>query len=231
MSIYTTTQIAEGFYSLEQEKMVRAFLLIGDKQALLIDTCKDGDLKEIVDEITTLPVTVIFTHADGDHVGAAKFFERRFMHPSEFDHYKNKNEEVLPMEPIWEGDIVDIGTYRFEVILIPGHTPGSIALLEKEKSFLIGGDSIQTGGAIFMFGNGRNFEAFRASMKKLQGRINQFDVVYSSHNDLKVRPEIIHSLYTAAGKMLENKVAGEPSERFEGKVKIYQTEDVAFYSL
>ncbi len=230
MSIYTTTQIAEGFYALEQENMVRAFLFIGDKQALLVDTCKEGDLKDLVDEITTLPVTVVFTHADGDHVGAAKFFERRFMHPCEFDHYKNRNEKIYPMEPIWEGDIVDIGTYRFEVILIPGHTPGSIALLEKEKRFLIGGDSIQTGGAIFMFGNGRNFEAFRASMKKLQGRINDFDVVYSSHNDLKVKPEIIHSLYTAAGKMLENKVKGEPAERFEGKVKIYQSDGAAFYS-
>jgi hydroxyacylglutathione hydrolase len=150
---YMTSEIAKGFYSIEQG-FVRSFLFEGDQEALLIDTgTGDGDLKKYVEEITKLPVTVVFTHADGDHTGGAEHFERRFMHPCEFDYYRTKNERAISMEPVWEGDVLNLGSYRFEVILMPGHTPGSIALLEKEKRFLIGGDSIQL-GSIFMFGNG-----------------------------------------------------------------------------
>jgi glyoxylase-like metal-dependent hydrolase (beta-lactamase superfamily II) len=230
MQDYTTNKIGEGFYSIEQG-FVRSFLIEGDKEALLIDTgVGNGNLKKYVEEITKLPVTVIFTHADGDHVGNAGQFERRLMHPCEFDYYKTKNQKIVPMEPIWENDIIDLGSYKFQVILIPGHTPGSIALLEKEKRFLIGGDSIQL-GSIFMFGNGRNFEAYRASMKKLQGRLREFDTIYASHYALSVETNTINLLYEAAGRVMENKVHGKPEERFDGNIKCYETEGVSFYAV
>jgi glyoxylase-like metal-dependent hydrolase (beta-lactamase superfamily II) len=227
---YTTNKIAQSFYSIEQG-FVRSFLIVGNKEALLIDTgTGDDNLKKYVDEITKLPLTVVFTHADGDHVGGAEHFEKRFMHPCEFDYYKTKNEKAVSMEPAWEGDILEYGTYRFEVILIPGHTPGSIALLEKDKRFLIGGDSIQI-GSIFMFGNGRNFDAYRASMKKLQGRLREFDIVYASHNVLSMDAGTVNLLYTAAGKVMEKNVEGIPEERFQGKVKRYDTDGVSFYAV
>lgn len=229
MQNYITNKIRQGFYCIEQG-FVRSFLIEGDKEALLIDTgVGDGNLKEYVEKITKLPITVIFTHADGDHVGAAEKFHRRFMHPCEFGYYKSKNEKTVPMEPIWEGDVINLGSYCFEVILIPGHTPGSIALLEKEKRFLIGGDSIQI-GSIFMFGNGRDFNAYRASMKKLQGKLKEFDTVYASHNVLSMEANTVNLLYTAAGKVMENKVHGKPAERFDGKVKCYETDGVSFYA-
>lgn len=230
MENYMANKIRQGFYSIDQG-FVRSFLIEGDREALLIDTgVGDGNLKEYVEKITKLPVTVIFTHADGDHVGGAGQFERRFMHPCEFDYYKSKNENTVQMEPIWEGDIIHLGSYCFEVILIPGHTPGSIALLEKEKRFLIGGDSIQI-GVIFMFGNGRDFDAYRASMRKLQGRLEEFDTVYAFHNALSMEANTVNLLYTAAGKVMENKVYGKPEERFDGKVKFYETDGVSFYAI
>lgn len=232
MTSYNTVKIAKGFYSIEQD-FVRSFLIEGDKEALLIDTgVGGGNLKEYVEQITKLPVTVIFTHGDGDHVGGAGQFEKRFMHPAEFDYYKNKHEnrDTVSMEPIWEGDIINLGSYRFEVILLPGHTPGSIALLEREKHFLIGGDSIQT-GKIYMFGNGRNFEAFRASMKKLQGMLKDFDTVYASHDALSVPADTVNQLYIGAGRVMEKKVIGKPGElSFDKNVKSYETDGVAFYA-
>jgi hydroxyacylglutathione hydrolase len=230
MENYTVNKIREGFYSIEQG-FVRCFLIEGYREALLIDTgVGSGNLKKYVEEITKLPITVIFTHADGDHVGNAGQFDTRFMHPCEFDYYKSKNDKTVSMEPVWEGDIIDLGRYSFEVILIPGHTPGSIVLLEKEKRFLIGGDSIQI-GSIFMFGNGRNFDAYRASMKKLQGRLKEFDTVYASHNILSMEANTVNLLYEAAGKVMENKVYGKPEERFEGNIKCYETDGVSFYAV
>lgn len=230
MSTYTTTKIMKNFYSIELHDMVRCFLLLGEREALLVDTCTgEGDLKAVVEEITKLPVTVVFTHADRDHIGAAKHFERRLMHPSEFDYYASKNEEPAAMEALWEDDILDIGTFRFEVILLPGHTPGSIALLEEEKRFLIGGDSVQTGGSIFMFGPGRNFQAYRANMEKLRDIMDAFDVVYSSHYDLAVKPEAINRLHTAAGKMIHHEVAGTQVERYGQTFLQFKTDGVSFF--
>ncbi len=230
MDHYTTITIDENFYSIEQG-FVRSFLIVGEKEALLVDAgIGGGDLKGYVEGITKLPVTAIFTHADGDHTGGAGQFEKRLMHPGEFDCYKGKNVNALPMEPVWEGDCIDLGNYCFEVILLPGHTPGSIALLERKKRFLIGGDSIQT-GRIYMFGAGRNFAAFRASMVKLQKRIQEFDVVYSSHFDLAVHPEIINQLYIGAGKVMEGKVTGSPEKLGNGTlINCYETDGVAFYA-
>jgi glyoxylase-like metal-dependent hydrolase (beta-lactamase superfamily II) len=225
---YSNSKIAEGFYSIEEE-YVRSFLIEGEKEALLVDTGVGGNLREYAERITKLPIKVVFTHADPDHVGAAEQFEKRLMHPCEFDYYRNRNTVSVPMEPLWEGDVLDIGSFRFEVILIPGHTPGSIALLEREKRFLIGGDSIQT-GRIYMFGSGRNFEAFRASMVKLSGLLNEIDIVYASHDKLAVKPELVKQLFTGAGKVMEKTIEGKPVMLHGRTVNCYETDGIAFYA-
>lgn len=231
MSDYRTIQIDRDFYCIEQD-FVRCFLLVGEKEALLVDTGFGGsDLQGYIKGITDLPVRVIFTHADGDHVGCAGLFENRFMHPCEYDYYYNNNKNTVPVTPVWEGEIIDIGSYRFEVILIPGHTPGSIALLEREKRFLIGGDSIQT-GRIFMFGHGRNFSAFRDSMKKMEQRSIEFDRIYASHHEMCVSPDTIRRLYIGAVKVMQGLVCAEAekelSKRFNRDIKCYETDGVAF---
>jgi glyoxylase-like metal-dependent hydrolase (beta-lactamase superfamily II) len=44
-----------------------------------------------------------------------------------------------------EGDIVDTGSRRFEVLHLPGHSPGSIGLWEAETGVLFSGDAIYDG--------------------------------------------------------------------------------------
>lgn len=44
-----------------------------------------------------------------------------------------------------EGDLIDLGTRRFEVLHVPGHSPGSIALWEAASGTLIAGDAVYDG--------------------------------------------------------------------------------------
>jgi glyoxylase-like metal-dependent hydrolase (beta-lactamase superfamily II) len=44
-----------------------------------------------------------------------------------------------------EGDIVDLGDRRFEVLHLPGHSPGSIGLWESASGILFSGDAIYDG--------------------------------------------------------------------------------------
>lgn len=223
-------EVEPGFYSIEQD-YVRSFLFVSDQEVLMIDLGMGGnDLLGQVRERWDLPIKVVFTHADMDHVGDANAFEQRFMHPSEFDYYYTKAKETSPMTPIWEGDVVDIGVYHFEVIHLPGHTPGSICLLDRKRKIMIGGDTIQS-GPIFMFGPGRNFYAFVASMEKLLTMIDDIDWIYACHHDIKVSSDKINLLLEGAKDMISGRAVGEPEPRFEGKVKRYTTHGVSFYSL
>lgn len=99
MENYRINKIKENFYSIEQGH-VRSFLFVGDKEALLIDTGVGGRLREFIEGVTKLPITVIFSHADNDHTGSAEQFERRLMHPSEFDYYQCHAEKSVYMEPV-----------------------------------------------------------------------------------------------------------------------------------
>lgn len=81
-----------------------------------------------------------------------------------------------------------------------------------------------------MFGNGRNFDAYRASMKKLESRLNEFDTVYASHNVLSVEANTITLLYEAAGKVMKNEIIGKPEERFDGNVMCYEFNGLSFFA-
>ena len=72
MNEYKVHTLRDGLYSIE-DRHVRFFLLEGDSKALLVDTgFGSGDLKTLVGGLTDKPVTLIITHADGDHIGATR---------------------------------------------------------------------------------------------------------------------------------------------------------------
>ena len=64
----------DGFYILDDER-VRQFLIVGEDEALLIDTgFEDSHVYQAVRSITDLPVQVLMTHGDRDHAGGLKDF-------------------------------------------------------------------------------------------------------------------------------------------------------------
>lgn len=55
---------------------------------------------------------------------------------------------LAPAAPTWiveEGDVVDLGNRAFEVLHLPGHSPGSIGLWEAASGTLFSGDAIYDG--------------------------------------------------------------------------------------
>lgn len=66
-----------------------------------------------------------------------------------------------------DGDIVDLGDRQFEVLHLPGHTPGSIGLWEAEKNLLIGGDAIYDGLIIDTLAES-DPDAYRPTMERMR---------------------------------------------------------------
>ena len=66
------------------------------------------------------------------------------MSPAEAENYAFGTQQTVSdvkdgMIPVKEGDIIDLGDRPLEIIDNPGHTPGSIAILEVKNRVLIGG--------------------------------------------------------------------------------------------
>ena len=228
---YTLGKAADGIWSIE-ERNVRAFLAVGGDRALLIDTgYGGGDLAGLVRGLTAKPVQVVLTHADMDHVGAAAQFDTVFAHPAEFDRYASRGLPGPPPKPLWEGGRLDAGGLEFEALLLPGHTPGSIALLERRRRLLIAGDTVQT-AEVYMFGPGRSLAAYIHSLNKLWSMRDCFDSVLSSHGRPVNGPGLIAELRRGAERLLRGELTPQPLParltHLEGKCRLYTDGNVSF---
>ena len=206
---------------------VRFFILEGIKKALMIDSgMNTPDAKKIAETVTGKPLELLNTHADRDHISGNSAFEFCYMSPTEEENYSQAGGEGS-IRPVCDGDVIDLGGRPLEIIGIPGHTPGSIAILDVNKRVLISGDSVQDGN-IFMFGKFRNLEAYVPSMRKLLNYTDRFDKVYPSHGSIPVEPDLIPKLIRYAENILSGKAVGQPVEKFGMKAVLYRFDDAGF---
>jgi glyoxylase-like metal-dependent hydrolase (beta-lactamase superfamily II) len=66
-----------------------------------------------------------------------------------------------------DGDIVDTGERRFEILHLPGHSPGSIGLWEAGTGTLFSGDCVYDGSLLDELGTS-NIDDYVASMIRLR---------------------------------------------------------------
>ena len=77
-----------------------------------------------------------------------------------------------------EGDVVDCGDRAFEVLHLPGHSPGSIGLWEAATGILFSGDAVYDGPLLDHL-DGSDLDAYVATMERL--RALPVTVVHGGH--------------------------------------------------
>ncbi len=154
---------------------VNCYLVEEENELTLIDTALPYSTKSIIKASKKIckPIrNIILTHAHADHVGALddlknllpeaqisiSYRDSRLLKgdASLLQHEKNmpirggipKKIKTLPNILLKEGDRIG----SLEVIESPGHTPGSISLLDTRNRSLIVGDAFQTRGGIAVSG-------------------------------------------------------------------------------
>jgi glyoxylase-like metal-dependent hydrolase (beta-lactamase superfamily II) len=78
-----------------------------------------------------------------------------------------------------EGDVIDLGDRAFEVLHLPGHSPGSIGLWESATGTLFSGDALYDGPLLDEV-PGADIDAYVNTMDRL--RRLPVEVVHAGHD-------------------------------------------------
>lgn len=181
------------------------YILEGDECALAIDSGMTKlNYYEYVKQLTDLPIVgVMNTHSHFDHTGGNGYFPRVYMHPnaekgakSPFD--GNAEDYILdyPIIPVTEGFTMDLGNRVIEIIEIPAHDAGSIAILDKTNRILFTGDELESGwcnvGSMGPKRPGATIENHYKNMMKLKSRWDEFDWICPGHHGAPLTKDILN---------------------------------------
>ena len=197
-----TVQIDENTWRFEDD-FVRFFLLVGGEKAVLIDSGANApDAADIAKKLTDKPLMLLNTHGDGDHTSGTAGFSEIFIHPEDFTKCEvNTRYPGTALREIKDGDVIDLGDRPLRIIHIPGHTYGSVAILDVKNRVLYAGDSVQK-GHIFMFGEKRDPEEFEASLDKLIALKGEYDTIFASHDEAFVNSVATERLVISNHKII-----------------------------
>lgn len=185
---------------------VRFFLVAGSERAALIDSgMRTHDARDLAGQLTSLPLMLVHTHCDIDHVGSDAQFDEIWVSPAELVHPQAPH-DFARVRPLWDGDVIDLGGRELEVIGLPGHTPGSLAFLDRATGWLFSGDPIQRDGRIFCFGPMRSMAAYIHSLERLQTRITEITAIWPCHATCPIDTTTISELIEGAKAVERGKV-------------------------
>ena len=179
---YRSTQIAPGAWRIESDGDY-SYLIEGDNEALAIDTGYGaGNIREYLQTLTKKPVRYVAnTHDHFDHTANNAYFDKAFMSAETaklatipFQSFAGIDfPRDYPKEIIGDGYKFQLGNREVEVFVIPNHTRGGTAYLDKRSRILFSGDEIFQGSiTIAAFGSVAQYER---NMAKLAARRGEFD--------------------------------------------------------
>ena len=94
---------------------------------------------------------------------------------------------AAPTQLVQGGDMIDLGGRRLHVIDLPGHTPGSIGVIDEAEGALLSGDAVYDGGLIDSLPES-DVEAYVRTMERL--RTLDVDAVYPGHGEPFGQPHL-----------------------------------------
>jgi hydroxyacylglutathione hydrolase len=154
-------------------------------------------LVQFIDESSLKPMMLLNTHCHLDHVFGNKYIAEKYnlipqIHKNEkslldmapasglmynlpFDNYQG---ELIYLE---DGQKISFGSDNLEVILAPGHSPGSLCFYAEKYGFLIGGDVLFQNSIGRTDLPGGDHETLIRSIKERILVLPDQTIVYSGH--------------------------------------------------
>ena len=247
-SWFTVKQIADKVWRIDDHGGDNIYLIEGSEKALLIDTgTGTADLVECVKSITKLPVIVVNTHGHPDHVGGNFQFKEVYAHKMDFEMIgsfcnegfrANSIERVLnessefassiikevenfkaaSLLPIHAGYTFDLGNRKLDVVEVPGHTKGSICLLDAENKLLFTGDNNNSLVWLFLE-DCLPLESYMQTLENLKQLRGDFETMLPGHGE-PLDKEFIDEQIICIKNILDGTCKGEPYKTFVNYAKV-----------
>ncbi|OPZ36460.1 MAG: Hydroxyacylglutathione hydrolase [Tenericutes bacterium ADurb.BinA155] len=221
--IHQIREIAPKTYQIDEGGIVNVYLLLGETSGLVIDSgIGAGDIGSTLKSLTSLPLTLVATHKHCDHVGGRKAFasclverhDRGFACAFLGSHFAGKlllklGHVKMPWGKLKEkgkfvyfsaGKSFDLGGRVIRTLLIPGHTKGSIALLDEGNHLLFSGDDVNP-YLWLQLPHSTTLSIWLMGAKKVEELAKTY-TVYGGHKKEPITSQEISDLIALAEKML-----------------------------
>jgi glyoxylase-like metal-dependent hydrolase (beta-lactamase superfamily II) len=179
---YRSKLIAPGTWQIESDGDY-SYLIEGDNEALAIDTgYGSGNIREYLQTLTKKPVRYVAnTHDHFDHTANNAYFDRAYMSAktaekatTPFPSFAGVSfPKDYPHVIVADGFKFQLGAREIEVFLIPNHTAGGTAYLDRKQRILFSGDEIMEPNEPLNV----SVAAFAGNMRKLKAHRGEFDRV------------------------------------------------------
>jgi len=178
------------------------WVLHDGSEAILVDPgCwnagEERALERYLDVNGLTPVRLVLTHAHIDHVLGCAWAHRRYglvpeMHRADLPLLEAAPRQghlySVPCEPspapgrfLEAGDTVVLGAHELEVLFVPGHAPGHIALFHREQRFVVAGDVLFREGIGRTDLPGGDYDTLVASIREVLFPLGDDVTVYCGH--------------------------------------------------
>ena len=156
------------------------------------------ELVDFINKNNLNPVKLINTHCHIDHILGNKFVSEKWdleLYINKIDlpllegsgdiarmyGFENYKGSPYPKHYLEEGDILEFGESKLEILFTPGHAPGHICLFNKEGSFIVSGDVLFNGSIGRTDLPGGDFDTLIESIKTKLMTLQDETIVYCGH--------------------------------------------------
>lgn len=188
------------------------YIVNTEEACIVIDPGEEEKrLEEYLDSNNLTPSYIFLTHGHFDHIGAVKYLQNRYhatVLVGELDSemlletrkslavFMGGTEEKFVIEKhktVRDGDIINIGDLKVEVITTPGHTKGGVTYKIGDNLFV--GDTLFLGGAGRTDLYGGDFTSLKISIDKLAATNPNADVFPGHGPSTTMQSEIKNNSY------------------------------------
>jgi glyoxylase-like metal-dependent hydrolase (beta-lactamase superfamily II) len=246
------------------EEVISFLILGDDRALLFDTGLGIGDMKRVVEQLTDLDVVVLNSHTHYDHIGGNHQFDTIYARDTEYTRNRAAGSqpaavaEFLQEGWVWkplpegfvvdgyrsrpfrisrfvdEGDVIDIGGRKLEILSTPGHAPDAICLLDRANRLLLTGDSFYL-APLYTHLEGSDFLDYAKTAARLAGLATDIDAALTSHNVPVVAPHYMTALGEAFATIEDGTADdyvmadGFREYRFDGFSIIVDADNPVFY--
>ncbi len=250
--VYRVAEGVTAIYEPGHFEEVISYLIEGRDGAVMFDTGMGiGDVKAVVDQLTKKRVLVINSHSHFDHTGGDRSFEMIAVYDSSFARERlargipdlsaqisdesvakslppgfepktYRRDPISPSRFLRDGEAIDLGDRKLEVMFTPGHTPDSICLLDRAGRVLFTGDTIYP-ATLYAHTADANLDDYVRTARRLATFESEVDRVCPGHNEAVTAPSILGRVARAFAAIKSGTASSKPER--EGIVR-YEFEGV-----